>query len=241
LVLKTIKMVADRVQVAMVVGSFPSDGSGEIRVLHANQPAAHLFGFGSPTHMAGVNIRSLMPSDVSKDHTRIVQDYLGRSPSEAIRSSSIMGRWRSLDAHKQDGTKFPVAANVADIQSNGERYFVAVFMDRTNEVQREERLKAALGEAETARLEAEAARKSAEDGLLKQKKLSAQVTLLRQLFQGTIGLVVMLGIMVVASWFTGTTDKEALSMIERILLVLTGILGSAVASVFDSRNGANPE
>jgi hypothetical protein len=64
---------------------------------------------------------------------------------------------------------------------------------------------------------------------------------LRQLFQGTIGLVVMLGIMVVASWFTGTTDKEALSMIERILLVLTGILGSAVASVFDSRNGANPE
>lgn len=51
-----------------------------------------------------------------------------------------------------------------------------------------------------------------------------------------MGLVVMLGVLVVASWLTGTTDKDALSMIERVLLVLTGILGSAMASVFDSRN-----
>jgi len=240
-VLRTIKMVADRVQVAMVVGSFPSGGDGEIRIVHANLPASQMFGFGAPSRMEGINIRSIMPPEVAKGHASIVHDYTQRSPSEAIRSNSIMGRWRHLEAVKQDGTVFPIAANVADIQSGGERYFVAVFMDRTTEVQNEERLKSALADAEAAHAEADEARKAAEEGLLKQKKLSAQVTLLRQLFQGTVGLVVMLGVLVAISWITGTTDKDALAMIERVLLVLTGILGSAVASVFDSRNGAQSE
>jgi len=76
----------------------------------------------------------------------------------------------------------------------------------------------------------------AEDGLLRQKRLSGQITLLRQIFAGTVGLIMMLGMLIVAQWATGTTDPDGLAMIERVLLVLTGILGSAMASVFDSRN-----
>ncbi len=76
----------------------------------------------------------------------------------------------------------------------------------------------------------------AEEDALAHKRLSGQINLLRQIFAGTIGLVVMLGILVVAQWATGTTDPDGLAMVERVLLVLTGILGSAMASVFDSRN-----
>ena len=89
-------------------------------------------------------------------------------------------------------------------------------------------------EAEAACLQAEEARAAAEDGLLKQKRLSGQITLLRQIFGGTVGLIVMLGVLVVAQWSTGS-EGEGLSMIKDVLLVLTGILGSAMASVFDSR------
>jgi hypothetical protein len=46
----------------------------------------------------------------------------------------------------------------------------------------------------------------------------------------------MLGALLVAQWATGITDPDGLAMVERVLLVLTGILGSAMASVFDSRN-----
>ncbi len=47
----------------------------------------------------------------------------------------------------------------------------------------------------------------------------------------------MLGLLIITSWVTGNNEaKDSLAMIERVLLVLTGILGSAMASVFDSRN-----
>ena len=73
---------------------------------------------------------------------------------------------------------------------------------------------------------------------MKEKKLTGQITLLRQIFAGTVGLVGMLGLLIVASWLTGNQEnnKDALAMIERVLLVMTGILGSAMASVFDSKN-----
>ncbi len=52
-----------------------------------------------------------------------------------------------------------------------------------------------------------------------------------------VGLIAMLGLLIITSWVTGNNEaKDSLAMIERVLLVLTGILGSAMASVFDSRN-----
>ena len=109
-------------------------------------------------------------------------------------------------------------------------------MDRSDDVEREAKLAEAVSCAETSMKSAEDARKAAEDGLLKQKRLSGQITLLRQIFGGTVGLIALLGVLIVAQWVTGTSDPEGLAMIERVLLVLTGILGSAMASVFDSRN-----
>lgn len=242
-VIETLQQVGNRLQVAMVVGSVPTDGSGDIRVLYANGPAAALFGYPSPLSMEGADVRSLMPKDIAVDHKKFVGRYVEQANGGSIRQSSIMGSWRSLQACRKDGSLVDVQANVGDIRNSEERYFVAIFRDRTAEVQREKelleattKLKQVVEEAEEAKKEAIEARRAAETSLLRQKRLSGQISLLRQIYGGTIGLVVLLGVLVVASWITGTTDKDALSMIERVLLVLTGILGSAMASVFDSKH-----
>ena len=128
------------------------------------------------------------------------------------------------------------------MQNSEERFFVAIFQDRRPWEEKKQELEnatlamaAAKEQAEQARGQAEAARKEAEANLMKQKKLSAQVSLLRQIFGATVGLVVLLAVLVVVGWNLGEHDKESLAMFERILLVLTGMLGSAMAGVFDTR------
>ena len=239
----TLTQVADRLQIAFVIGSVPTDDSGDIVLLHANSAAASLFGYPGPAAMRGLDVRALMPKNIAADHQGHVGGYVGRVQRREGRttSSTIIGSWRNLEGVRKDGTHIHLAGNVADISDNGDRFFVAIFRDRTAEVESVAKMAEAVEtarlfqeEAEAACLQAEEARTAAEDGLLKQKRLSGQITLLRQIFGGTVGLIVMLGVLVVAQWSTGS-EGEGLSMIKDVLLVLTGILGSAMASVFDSR------
>jgi PAS domain S-box-containing protein len=249
-VIETLQQVGDRLQVAMVVCEVPKDGSGHLTILYANAVAASLFGFPGGKALRGMDVRTIMPDSHARDHKARVADYVSRANGGSKIVSGIMDQWRNLDAKRRDGTLVPVQANVGDIRNTEERYFVALFRDRSNEVKREQALVAAVNDAQQAadeaeaarevadrlREEAEAARAEAEGAALKHKRLSGQISLLRQIFAGTIGLVVMLGVLVVAQWATGISDPDGLAMVERVLLVLTGILGSAMASVFDSRN-----
>lgn len=232
----TIQYIGERAQIAMIVGSVPLDGSGNISILYANGPAVALFGYPSQRSMVALDVRSLMPPSISKDHKANVASYVERANGGKVRTSSIMGSWRAVQGVKADGKPAYVYANVCDVRNEAERYFLAFFMDRSDDVQREAALSAAIKQAEALKEKAEEAQKQAETGLLKQKRLSGQITLLRQIFGGTVGLIIMLGVLIVAQWTTGTSDPDGLAMIERVLLVLTGILGSAMASVFDSRN-----
>lgn len=242
-VIETLQSVGERLQIAFVIGSVPTDGTGHIEILFANAIAASLFGYPGGQSMIGLDVRSLMPEEHSRDHRARVSDYVSRANGGHRLASGIMGSWRDLDGVRRDGTTIPIRANVADVRNTEERFFVAIFSDRSEDTRREEALRAAIARAESlaevaeeARREAEVARARAEEDALAHKRLSGQINLLRQIFGGTIGLVVMLGILVVAQWATGTTDPDGLAMVERVLLVLTGILGSAMASVFDSRN-----
>lgn len=246
-VIETLQQVGDRLQLAMVVGSVPVDGSGNISVLFANNAAATLFGYPNGSAMLGLDVMKLMPSDVAKRHQANVDGYMTKGNRSA---NSIMGTWRNLEGLRRDGTTVLIQANVADIKNSEERYFVAIFRDRTEDARQARQLEQALEEAQQLqemsekarqeadrmRHEADEARRAAEDGLLRQKRLSGQIMLLRQIFLGTMGLVIMLGLLIATQWFTGRADPDGLAMVERVLLVLTGILGSAMASVFDSRN-----
>lgn len=244
-VLETLQMVGDRLQVALVICGFP-DEDGEVSVLHANIPAAYIFGFQQTRDMVGLDIKSFMPEHIAEQHADYVKAYIARyaqTGGHVVNQSGIMGSWRALSAKRCDGSTVHIHANVADIKNSEERYLVAVFRDRSDDIDREvqmehlvEELAKAKELAEQSREEAVALKDKAEEALLKERKLTAQVTLLRQIFTGTVGLVGMLGVLIVASWVTGNKEsKDALAMIERVLLVMTGILGSAMASVFDSR------
>jgi PAS domain S-box-containing protein len=248
-VFETLQQAAQRLQIPQVIGSFPADGSGHIEILYANAPAVSLFGYTSSEAMVGMDVRALMPDEHAKDHKDRVRSYISRANGGSRLTGGIMETWRDLQAKKRDGSLVPVRVNVADIPNSEERYFVAIFLDRTLDVQREAENAQARQEAEEARKAAEAAaeemrilkeeaqqaQRIAEDNALKQRRLSGQITLLRQIFAGTVGLVVMLGVLVVAQWSTGS-EGDGLSMIKDVLLVMTGILGSAMASVFDTRN-----
>ena len=248
-VLETIQYMGERLQIAMIIGSVPSEeDSGEIRIVYANSPASYLFGYPTQKEMEGLDIRSLMPPNISESHSKTVEAYMEKAKAgAAIRQTSIMGRWRCLEGIRKDGSTIPVRGNVADIKNSEERYFLALFIDRREEVEKETALqeaidssKAAMQKLEAEKEQSEKLREKAEKSLLKEKKLTGQMTLLRQIFGGTVGLVAMLGALIIASWLTGHEDsKDALAMIERVLLVLTGILGSAMASVFDSRSKAD--
>lgn len=69
-----------------------------------------------------------------------------------------------------------------------------------------------------------------------------KVTILKIIFIGISSLMGYLGILVLTNWYIpGTADVDGIGasyfqMAKDILLVLTGILGSAMASVFDSRS-----
>ena len=70
------------------------------------------------------------------------------------------------------------------------------------------------------------------------QKLTGQITIVRQTFLGVFVLILTMALMTVLSWaFKIPTLEKELAFFERILLVLTGILGGAVSSTFDSRGG----
>jgi len=84
---------------------------------------------------------------------------------------------------------------------------------------------------------------SQEDGQMKaeqlalHEKLSAQHGILRSVFFGVVGLVIMMGMLVITGWVTKqTTIEREMAFFERILLVMIGIVGGAVSSFFDIRN-----
>lgn len=70
----------------------------------------------------------------------------------------------------------------------------------------------------------------------------SKIAILRLIFLGIAMLMAYMGLLVAVDWsLPGSVDSDGVGMAffqtsKDILLVLTGILGSAMASVFDSRS-----
>lgn len=157
--------------------------------------------------------------------------------------------WVQTETTTKNGEKIFIGVNAIEYKDDEKRYIISTIRDRTESVKtREELIKAmemtkaqkeeadaAKNEAVTARNEAVLAKGEVEEKLFVQKKLSAQVDLLRYIFKGIAGLIILLSSLVLVGWMTGKFEKDSLAMFERILLVLTGMLGTAMAGVFDSK------
>ena len=95
--------------------------------------------------------------------------------------------------------------------------------------------RAAVAEAEVARLNKGIALEIASADRRSARKLS----MLRLIFMGIAALMGYLGALTLVNWYVpGSVDKDGIGtsyfqMSKDILLVMTGILGSAMASVFD--------
>jgi len=103
--------------------------------------------------------------------------------------------------------------------------------------------RAAVAEAEVARLNKGIALEIAAADRRSTRKLD----MLKVIFTGISTLMLFLGILTLVNWYVpGSVDADGIGvayfqMSKDLLLVMTGILGSAMASVFDSRSsGARP-
>jgi hypothetical protein len=101
-------------------------------------------------------------------------------------------------------------------------------------------VRAETAEAELKRLrETLAAEVSASD-----RKAAQKMSMLRIIFSGISALMCFLGVLTFVNWYIpGTIDKDGIGasyfqMSKDIILVMTGILGSAMANVFDGRSGS---
>ena len=98
-------------------------------------------------------------------------------------------------------------------------------------------VRAERAESELSRLRHELALQSA----AQDKRVLHKISILKLIFTGITALMAFLGILVVINWSVpGTVDNDGIGASffqtsKDILLVLSGILGSAMANVFDAR------
>lgn len=106
--------------------------------------------------------------------------------------------------------------------------------------------KAAMALARAERAEAELAdlrQRIQRDSEGAERRIEHKIGMLRLIFLGISLLMFYLGLLVYINWyFPGAIDKDGIGAAffqtsKDIILVLTGILGSAMANVFDSRTG----
>jgi hypothetical protein len=103
--------------------------------------------------------------------------------------------------------------------------------------------RAAIAEAEVERLN----RGIAIEIAAADRKAARKLSILRLIFLGIAALMGFLGILTLVNWYVpGSVDADGIGssyfqMSKDILLVMTGILGSAMANVFDggSRSGSS--
>lgn len=101
--------------------------------------------------------------------------------------------------------------------------------------------RAATAEAEVARLN----RGIALEIAAADRRTARKIDILKILFSGIAALMCFLGVLTFVNWFMpNAVDNDGIGasyfqMSKDILLVLTGILGSAMASVFDGRSGGS--
>lgn len=119
------------------------------RIVEANRVAAAIFGYDLPS-MIDQNISLLMPKNHAKQHNTYIRDYLRTGQAQVI------GLSRTLEGQHQDGHIFPIQLAVSEITLGGQRYFVGIIADITEQLQKQEELQAARDQAlESARMKSE--------------------------------------------------------------------------------------
>ena len=106
-----------------------------------NPAAERLFGY-TADEVIGHNITRLMPSPYGEEHDSYLARYLQTG------APHIIGIGREVRGQRRDGTTFPMALAVSEIDLDGLRLFTGIVHDLSARVQAEEALRQARDELE---------------------------------------------------------------------------------------------
>jgi len=112
-------------------GIITIDTRGHVRTM--NRAAVSLFGFETE-QVVGRNVKMLMPAPYHDEHDGYIARYIRTGEAK------IIGREREVTARRADGSTFPMALWVSEMDLDGERGFIGVCRDITERTRsREER------------------------------------------------------------------------------------------------------
>ncbi len=112
-------------------------------VLSFNRGAEAMFGLDAPD-VIGRNVSLLVPSPHRENHDEYLREY------RETGASRIVGKEREFEAERSDGSRFPIALRVNEMEESGRRRFIGVIHDITERKQKEQALKQAKELAEEA-------------------------------------------------------------------------------------------
>lgn len=126
--LHRVKAISDNVIDALIT----IDAHGIIATV--NRATEQIFGW--ETHeMIGQNVNILMHEPNHSEHDAYLKNYLSGGPAK------IIGLSRETTGRRKDGTKFPITLGVSEITTDGNRMFVGVIRDISEQKRSEQTLR----------------------------------------------------------------------------------------------------
>lgn len=118
--------------------SIAADG----RVRLYNRASEEIFGY-MPGEVLGQNVAMLMPGHYADRHQGFIEHYLETGEAR------IIGIGRKVEGLRKDGTVFPMDLSVGEFSDNGERHFVGIVRDLTDEAAARDRMQSLQTQLET--------------------------------------------------------------------------------------------
>lgn len=104
-------------------------------IIQSFNPAAERILQYQADEVIGRNVNILMPEPYYANHDRYLSNYLESG------SASIIGKGREVEARRRDGSIFPMALGISEMDIAGERMFVGIIRDITKEKQSDNELR----------------------------------------------------------------------------------------------------
>lgn len=104
-------------------------------IQHCNSATEYMFKYSS-SELIGQNISLLMPEPHRSEHDFYLKRYLGGG------APSVVGNRRDVNAQRRDGTTFPAEIAVSELRQNGERLFIGILRDITEQKETDQQLNA---------------------------------------------------------------------------------------------------
>jgi len=103
------------------------------RILNFNHAAEKMFGY-SVGEVIGQNVSMLMPAPYNMEHDNYLKAY------KETNTAKVIGIGRNVEARRKDSSIFPIDLSVGEYVDAGNRYFVGIIRDLSEQVKKEKEM-----------------------------------------------------------------------------------------------------